>query len=284
MKKILKKIYKIYVDLKDEYIWYSESKKIIKNIQKNRNLSELSLNGKKMILIPHSDDEWIGCSGIINRVKGERIIFCNMDMQGGDSKDLHEIRYKELENTVNKYNAILYTITSNKMDNLKKIIKEEQPKFIFVPFFIDWHPEHIETINILYNVIKMLQYECEIIAYQVSLPVLPDFINAYVPMNKEEFDKKWNYFKKNYKTQIKIPYKRFMYNEKINGCIVNQYACEVFVVCTTKQWLNLYEKNWINEVKKEDIISSLNSISDTRKKLKKIYLKLGIGDKIKDKL
>ena len=207
-----------------------------------------------------------------------------MDMHGGDSKDLHEIRYKELENTVNKYNAILYTITSNKMDNLKKIIKEEQPKFIFVPFFIDWHPEHIETINILYNVIKMLQYECEIIAYQVSLPVLPDFINAYVPMNKEEFDKKWNYFKKNYKTQIKIPYKRFMYNEKINGCIVNQYACEVFVVCTTKQWLNLYEKNWINEVKKEDIISSLNSISDTRKKLKKIYLKLGIGDKIKDKL
>ena len=246
MKKILKKIYKIYVDLKDEYIWYSESKKIIKNIQKNRNLSELSLNGKKMILIPHSDDEWIGCSGIINRVKGERIIFCNMDMQGGDSKDLHEIRYKELENTVNKYNAILYTITSNKMDNLKKIIKEEQPKFIFVPFFIDWHPEHIETINILYNVIKMLQYECEIIAYQVSLPVLPDFINAYVPMNKEEFDKKWNYFKKNYKTQIKIPYKRFMYNEKINGRIVNQYACEVFVVCTTKQWLNLYEKNWMN--------------------------------------
>ena len=108
-----------------------------------------------------------------------------MDMQGGDSKDLHEIRYKELENTVNKYNAILYTITSNKMDNLKKIIKEEQPKFIFVPFFIDWHPEHIETINILYNVIKMLQYECKIIAYQVSLPVLPDFINAYVPMNKE---------------------------------------------------------------------------------------------------
>ena len=207
-----------------------------------------------------------------------------MDMQGGDSKDLHEIRYKELENTVNKYNAILYTITSNKMDNLKKIIKEEQPKFIFVPFFIDWHPEHIETINILYNVIKMLQYECKIIAYQVSLPVLPDFINAYVPMNKEEFDKKWNYFKKNYKTQIKIPYKRFMYNEKINGCIVNQYACEVFVVCTTKQWLNLYEKNWINEAKKEDIISSLNSISDTRKKLKKIYLKLGIGDKIKDEL
>ena len=46
-----------------------------------------------------------------------------MDMQGGDSKDLHEIRYIELENTVNKYNAILYTITSNKMDNLKKIIK-----------------------------------------------------------------------------------------------------------------------------------------------------------------
>ena len=75
-----------------------------------------------------------------------------------------------------------------------------------------------------------------------------------------------------------------MYNEKINGCIVNQYACEVFVVCTTKQWLNLYEKNWINEAKKEDIISSLNSISDTRKKLKKIYLKLGIGDKIKDEL
>lgn len=279
MRKVLKIVYKKYLDIKNECLWHSEYKKLIKQTGHNENIKELIIKGKNMILIPHSDDEWIGCSQVINKMKKETLIFCNMDMLGGDTTDLHKIRYKELKKTVDKYNAVLYTITNNKIEKLKKIIKEEQPDSIFVPFFLDWHPEHIETINILFDVMKSIKYECNIISYQVSLPIIREMINAYIPMKKKDFQRKWEYFRKVYKTQTKIPYRRFMYNERINGSIVKQYACEPFVVCTKKQWLKLYEKIRLNEIESQDIVCSLNSISKTRKKLDNVYLKLNINSK-----
>lgn len=270
MKKILKMIYKKYKNIRNIFIWNKEFKRISKEIESN-NIEELYLDGKKMILIPHSDDEWIGCSQVIKKSNEDNLIFCNMNMQGGDSEQLHKVRYEELEKTAKKFGAKLCTLSNNKVDELKTIIIKEKPKFIFVPFFIDWHPEHIETINILYNAIQMTNYEGNIIAYQVSLPMLSNMINKTLPMNKEEFKYKWKYFKDIYKTQTTIPYERFKYNERINGKLVNTYACEPYLVCSIEEWISYYKKWKINEKDREYIIDNLNSIGIIRKKLRDIY-------------
>lgn len=61
--------------------------------------------GRIMILIPHADDEWIGCSRII--MCKEDVLLCNMDMKGGDTNFLHQRRYKELLYLAHKYKKVL---------------------------------------------------------------------------------------------------------------------------------------------------------------------------------
>lgn len=270
MKEILKIIYKKYKNIKNFFIWHKEYKKISKEITPS-SIEELYLEGKKMILIPHSDDEWIGCSQVIKKLNDDGLIFCNMNMPGGDSDQLHKIRYKELEKTAKKFGAKLCTLSNDKVDGLKTIIINKKPKVIFVPFFIDWHPEHIETINILYNAINLTNYEGKIITYQVSLPMLPKMINKILPMNEAEFKYKWKYFKDIYQTQTTIPYKRFKYNERINGNLVNTYACEPYLVCSVEEWINYYKRWKINEKDRKYIMNNLNSITSIRKKLRDIY-------------
>ena len=124
--------------------------------------------GKKIILAPHSDDEWIGCSQIIK--KEQDTIIVNMDMSGSDSKETHKLRYNEMASTATVYGIKFITLAGNKVQKLSEVIKKEKPKYICVPYFIDWHNEHIEVMNALKKAINdtnnnydILMYHCQCI-------------------------------------------------------------------------------------------------------------------------
>lgn len=270
MKKLLLRIYNIFILLINAIKWKCESILIRKKISTDQKIEEIP-KGKKLILLPHSDDEWIGCSQIITKFNDE-VVLCNMDMQGGDNKELHEQRLKEIHKVSEKYNISLINIKEKKGFKLNEYINQYKPKMVFVPFFIDWHNEHVETIEILYEAIKQgIDDKFKIAMYQVSLPILPEKINSFVPMNKSETIKKWNFFKSNYRTQVKIPYKRFYYNEKINGSIFKSYAAEVYSIYEVDKWLDDIKKWKITDSEKETLITNINSISKVRRELQKVY-------------
>ena len=92
----------------------------------------------------------------------------------------------------------------DKVIGLVSVIKEFKPNVIYVPYFIDWHEEHILTMQLLASalkeLLKNLREKILVAMYQVSVPIDSCFINASIPMNKKDLIKKWEVFKSFYKT------------------------------------------------------------------------------------
>ncbi len=273
MKDILRKVYHFLLRCIQILNWKKEASCERKSITANTNIQN-SLKGKKLILIPHADDEWVGCSRFV--MHDNDLTLCNMDMQGGDSKQMHEIRVNELGRIASRYNRNLVTIGEDKDGELSKLITSLRPDIIFVPFFMDWHEEHVAVMQCLKTALEAYQdvlknSKLQIAMYQVSLPIVTDAVTHCVPLDKNQWKEKWTVFEEIYKTQVVIPYKRFAYNEHINGKIASSFAAEVFVVSDAQKWQHDYEKMLFTEDEKTRINAALQNITETRKLLKDFY-------------
>lgn len=222
-----------------------------------------SFCGKNMILVPHADDEWIGCSSIIRQ--GENAFLANMNMQGGDSNDLHIIRRNELQSIAQKYGCGLYLI--DEKHKLLDIIRLISPDCIFVPSFFDWHDEHFEVMEELKQAIQMIGEDYahfKVAMYEVSIPIPDSMITHAIALDKDEWKSKWNEFIKHYKTQTYIPYRRFACNERVNGKISASYAAEVFSVYDPFIWVEMFARSMTNGTNKSFYQTNINSISKIR--------------------
>lgn len=222
---------------------------------------------KGIILIPHADDEWIGCSQLIIN-SSQDIILCNMDMPGGDTSELHKKRREELEKISSIYKRELITLENNKENSLMSLLSSYAPCTIFVPYFFDWHPEHVETMVILYNALlrikNNLQNTLHIAMYQVSVPVPIECITHGMLMNRIDLVQKWRVFKKVYHSQRIIPIARFIANERINGKIGGGYACEVYSVMSASSWIDKLHHYLLNDIEKNNFKMILSDLSKIR--------------------
>lgn len=75
---IIRKIKSLIRILNQEYSWYRDSKKCRRKLAQKK--IQKVPTGKKIILMPHSDDEWIGCSRILLD-QPEQVMVVNMDMK-----------------------------------------------------------------------------------------------------------------------------------------------------------------------------------------------------------
>lgn len=250
-----------YLKWKREQKWSKQASQWRKKIS-YKETESICDTSQYLILAPHSDDEWIGCSQIISRFKN--VVILNMDMPGGDSPEMHKDRYLEMHTLANKYNKELLTIGADKTQSLKDYICTIRPDFICLPHFFDWHPEHIKVMEYLRQALKVCEYNGEIMMYQVSLPLHPDFVNCIAPLDIKAFKQKWETFKKGYKTQTFISYPRFMANERINGALADSYAAEVYSIETSCNWLENFDTMLLSDAEIEDVKANLSDISLTR--------------------
>lgn len=203
------------------------------SIKIKRANAEIGLNeySKILILIPHSDDEMIGCYNIIKKYNKKVICYyfnfsCN---------SINNIRRTELENFAKKNSVnIYYSDTLDEKEKEKElynIIINEKPDLFCVPNIMDWHKEHYKVSSILINALNGFDNNylnsINILCYQVSVPLLPENITNYISMDKDEQNKKWLNFKI-YKSQVNINTDRFRINEIINGNYLNCNAAEVY--------------------------------------------------------
>lgn len=229
----------------------------------------LDMTASYLILAPHADDEWIGCSQIIMRC--EHSVILNMDMPGGDTAELHQERFKEMSSLAKKFNKRLITIGKNKEESLSEIIDEIKPDYICLPHFFDWHPEHIQVMQYLRRSISSVSYRGKVSMYQVSLPMHPDFVNCCVPVEKADYLNKWKIFEDVYKTQTIISYRRFMANERINGVLSDSYGAEVYSIDGVELWLKELDNLTLTHSEIIEIKSYLSNITLTRNCVKKFY-------------
>ena len=260
LKTLIKKIFEIHRHIQWQWAVFINRSKI------KEEKKAVVPDCKILILAPHSDDEWIGCSKIIKENKN--VIICNMNMDGGDTEEIHAIRYQEMKSLADKYNRPFFTVNANDREkDLLQIIQDYQPEIIFLPFFMDWHEDHIRVMNMLKSVSATVT-DFQIGMYPVSLPMLPNFITHYKPLNKSVLKAKWGVFLNTYKTQTFLPWRRFLANERINGACVNQYAAEVYSIIPVEQWIKLLDNHLLTDKQKKCLKGNLNKISKVRKLMK----------------
>ena len=232
------------------------------------NIKELT-NEKILILAPHSDDEWVGCSQLLINKKN-KVTVMNMDMNGGDSEPIHLERYNEMKKVSEKYNYILETIEKDRYYCLKKYLKANDVSIIMVPCYFDWHEDHIEVMHILDRVATEIGYNKQIAMYQVSLPIPHQMVTSGCLMDKKTVNNKWKLLKKYYPSQKYLPITRFLINEKINGSIACFYAIEGYCAMPYAEWSRNLKKYALDDNEKKYLSSNLQHIGIIRMELQKI--------------
>lgn len=225
-----------------------------------------------LIMVPHADDEWIGCSQLLKHKKYD-VTLCYMNMLGGDTEKVLRERYLEL-NRISKQNGLsLISIDGNRKDKIKKLkeyIQEKSYYYIGVPSYYDWHEEHFDVMNILRIALDELGLSnIEILMYQVSVPMCEDMITNCIEMTKYDQENKWDTFREIYKTQEYIPVERFKYNEYINGGIANYYAAEVYSCMSYNKWIHHLDKVLLDKELRIDIKNNFTKLSKIRGIIKK---------------
>ena len=269
---MLSKLIKIfYQKLKKIYYlisWQIDSKKLRKDIEAIQPpIPQNNLNGKILILAPHSDDEWIGCSQLIET--SDCIIY-HMDMLGDNDENTRKIRLIETQNLANRYNKELIISQGNKIEFLHRTITLTQPQYIALPFYIDWHPEHLQTIQILKEAIG--NYNCNIIMYQITCPIPSTMVNYAIPLNKSQWRKKWYIFKNIYKSQKYFPWYRLALIEKSAGAYTKSYSANVFCIMQRQNWLDLFYLLPTDEISKK-LKNNINQIYNNNVFIETLCLK-----------
>jgi len=141
-------------------------------------------SGRVLVLAPHPDDEVLGCGGtIIKHVQAKdpiKIIFL------ADNKENFMARRKEAKNSLNilgvkDYNFLGFSdgrlVAGRKeIKDISSIILSFKPDIIYAPYFLDSHPDHQATAEILLQAIKKIKFNGAIWSYEIWTPTFANRI------------------------------------------------------------------------------------------------------------
>ncbi|MFB4167183.1 PIG-L deacetylase family protein [Virgibacillus sp. JSM 102003] len=156
---------------------------------------------KVLVLAPHMDDETIGPGGTIRSHANEGSeVHCVFITDGSSSvsdlskDELIKARKQEIENVkeILGVKQVHYMglsdghVISNheSQDIMLGIINEVKPDLIYSPLFVDAHPDHTATANILADVLKKNNYNDYLVRmYEINCAIPPNYINCVVDVS-----------------------------------------------------------------------------------------------------
>ncbi|HPG29498.1 MAG TPA: PIG-L family deacetylase [bacterium] len=196
-----------------------------------------------LILVPHPDDEIIGCGGLILRMlEQKKKIFLLY------SSNAQTIRIEELKR-VNKVLGTDYLVNSSYYrKTLKELIEKLKPEAVILPNFIDNHPEHFKISEELYFILKnRSDLEFKILMYEIWSPHQPNII---IDITKH-IETKINLLKlyasqlinKDYVNIVKglNSYRAAYLSKPKNNSEEILYAESFVLIQTTGEFVNMYE-------------------------------------------
>lgn len=127
--------------------------------------------------------------------------------------------------------------SNQRLNSVLNLISSTRPQQIFLPCFIDWHPDHRDTNLVLAECLKQLpDYTPTIFWYQVSIPLPAKMINVFAPMTKWAYKQKWKDFSNYYPSQANLPKYRFIQVESVNSKAAGYEYGECFISMTSKKF------------------------------------------------
>ena len=261
IKNFIKPVYlrcrKVIQELK-WYIQYYEAKR--KELYPKK-LIRLNFDTSKkiIVLVPHADDEWIGTYSLIKQCNSNlHCIYFNLF--GNDYSDKNiQIRNLEIRKSSNYWG---FTLVNNYNYNVEALLKElNNAKMCFVPSPFDWHEEHRKVFHTFVEAYSMINKEqkdnLEIYCYCVSVPHPNRVRQYYIPLTKNDIDRKWKTFSKIYYSQAFMPAFRYKLQLKMVPKEVG-YAAQTFLKMDENTLLHesVLNKDEIN-IKKISLTKSL---------------------------
>lgn len=234
--KILHYLYNKLKLLQWKYGLLFSQKEYLYNLNGNRLFPEE--NNKILILVPHSDDEWIGCSKIISSHKKVDVYYFNF-LGKNYTENNKIIRLNELQALKKIFSFNLFISGSyDSYEDLKALLLKNKYTHIFIPSFFDWHPEHIKVNKIFNTCINDINLDVfpQLFFYPITVP-LPDQLNIfYSVMDKAYIKLKKNTFNLIYKSQKNIPCRRSCIQSRISAKGLKYHAIETYGKISLVNW------------------------------------------------
>jgi N-acetylglucosamine malate deacetylase 1 len=172
--------------------------------------------GKRvLVLAPHMDDEVIGCGGaLVKHIRNgaeAKVVFMTDGRFG--SKSIQELSPEELKKrqtrlvqtrkeearlalkTLGVQESVFLDAEDGQLsstaairERLAKILNSMQPDVVYLPFFLEGHPDHKATSQILVDATRDSKLEFDCFGYEVWTPLFPNClvdIDDVVEVKKE---------------------------------------------------------------------------------------------------
>jgi len=170
---------------------------------------------KILVLAPHFDDETIGCGGTLykhiknggevsvvfltdGRTGSKALLNLSGEQRRKAEEALVEMRKKEAKlalEVIGIKEFIFFDIEGSKLastkeiqDRLKKILHSFKPDIVYLPFFLEEHPEHRITSRILLEATEGTNFKFDCLGYEIWTPLFPNClvkIDETVEIKKE---------------------------------------------------------------------------------------------------
>ncbi|GAA0487044.1 hypothetical protein GCM10008986_10610 [Salinibacillus aidingensis] len=171
-----------------------------RHYQASRPLTEVGKARKVLVLAPHMDDETIGAGGTLHKhTQTGAEVYCVFVTDGSNSvSDLDKTELTAArKNEINQVQGIIGfkdvyymdlpdgKVKSNNesQEKLKSIIEKIQPDLIYCTPFVDAHPDHVATGEILSDTLRQMNYSCMVRLYEINCPIPPDEINCIIDIS-----------------------------------------------------------------------------------------------------
>lgn len=199
-----------------------------------------------LIVVPHADDELIGCYCFTKENRKKITLFyCGLLGSNISLKNM-QTREQEFRTYCEQHNYKYLISEPNKWENaLRKEIESNVYDVVLLPSIVDWHPEHRATNAILMKI--NLSGLDKILWYHISVPIPLLYINYSLPLRKSDVIEKWRDFNKYYSSQKHLNINRFKIWETVFS--KSSYASEDYIVFNVEGYskaIQTYDKLHIN--------------------------------------
>lgn len=223
---------------------YSSQKKL-------KDLSKEDL-GKVLIISPHSDDETIGCSGLLQNREYDLLYMTDSGASKKDHPHIITIRKKEAEKIFEKTKGKRLFFLDGENGNLEKDEEKILKKLkeivsaydtIFLISFWDNHPEHYMTAEFF----SSLEFTGSVFLYEVSNWLPLEETTHYWPLSEKEHHEKKELLD-SFRSQTSMDFDLFLMANKEKGRRQKVYSAEYFRKTSTKELREFLKKYSVEEI------------------------------------
>ena len=227
MKELLAKV--LYEPIR--FFNFLNIKKRYKTQKKLLNLKNKDL-GRVLVIAPHSDDEVIGCGGLLMNVHYDLLYITDSGASKDKNPNIIKTRKEESLELFKKTKGVNIYFLSGENGDLEKDKKELILKLrnisadydsVFLVSFWDNHIEHYLSAKFFSEV----DFSGDIYLYEVSNNLPLEETTHFYPMDKKEFQNKKDLLNI-FKSQISMDFDLFLMLNREKGRRQDLYAAEYF--------------------------------------------------------